>query len=665
MILNSKKIKELQSENEELKKLLEGFADKENRLKQFEELIKKSRIEYANITLKKNQTAQTLDVLENQKTKLNTELHKISSEIRELRDIKLSEQNQLLALESITASSKKFSEKSNNDNLEQAKNIIYKEIDSAEKRKNEVALETLKFRKRLDELNSKISEVNRIKNALTKEVERKKEEISILIGRKKAISQEQNDDITSALIRQNEEKLKFAEELQIKINQLRNQESVIIDHLSDKKSELKKLEKQIEEKNHLTVNESEINNSIKQLTFLEAKKKELLHELSIKIEAKEARLTSLDEDCKAKLWSLNNLKNENEELFEKINSGSDQLKHLTDSIEIATSRLSDLDYSLNVLDKEFNNLFQDIENKKHVKMELDSQIISRQGEKENLEDVIKELKETTSVLSQLKNDIESGSGQSAKRFTGIIQYYSSTINEMNIKKSALEKEIRRNIKTIFEKEQLIEEKQSSLEEMENMLNAGKSNFSLFEELMQFLGEQKKLLLINKNFIDEYSQDSAPITRNEITENKLTEFENALNDLLHSDTDYSTDLINRRIALEQEVEENNSVLNNLKEKISDSANDLSELRESVNKIKVEHEEHRVAINKLASMKQKLIEEINKQQIIVDKYSKIKEMIRQEQELIKLKRDFVTTQNLTNQSKTKEKIFDTHNPNWIKL
>ena len=665
MILNSKKIKELQSENEELKKLLEGFADKENRLKQFEELIKKSRIEYANITLKKNQTAQTLDVLENQKTKLNTELHKISSEIRELRDIKLSEQNQLLALESITASSKKFSEKSNNDNLEQAKNIIYKEIDSAEKRKNEVALETLKFRKRLDELNSKISEVNRIKNALTKEVEKKKEEISILIGRKKAISQEQNDDITSALIRQNEEKLKFAEELQIKINQLRNQESVIIDHLSDKKSELKKLEKQIEEKSHLTVNEAEINNSIKQLTFLEAKKKELLHELSIKIEAKEARLTSLDEDCKAKLWSLNNLKNENEELFEKINSGSTQLKHLTDSIEIATSRLSDLDYSLNVLDKEFNNLFQDIENKKHVKMELDSQIISRQGEKENLEDVIKELKETTSVLSQLKNDIENGSGQSAKRFTGIIQYYSSTINEMNIKKSALEKEIRRNIKTIFEKEQLIEEKQSSLEEMENMLNAGKSNFSLFEELMQFLGEQKKLLLINKNFIDEYSQDSVPITRNEITENKLTEFENALNDLLHSDTDYSTDLINRRIALEQEVEENNSVLNNLKEKISDSANDLSELRESVNKIKVEHEEHRVAINKLASMKQKLIEEINKQQMIVDKYSKIKEMIKQEQELIKLKRDFVTTQNLTNQSKTKEKIFDTHNPNWIKL
>jgi DNA repair exonuclease SbcCD ATPase subunit len=298
-------------------------------------------------------------------------------------------------------------------------------------------------------------------------------------------------------------------------------------------------------------------------------------------------------------------------------------------------------------------------------MELDSQIISRQGEKENLEEVIKELKETTSVLSQLKNDIENGSGQSAKRFTGIIQYYSSTINEMNSKKSALEKEIRRNIKTIIEKEQLIEEKQSSLEEMENMLNAGKSNFSLFEELMQFLGEQKKLLLINKNFIDEYSQDSVPITRNEITENKLTEFENALNDLLHSDTDYSTDLINRRIALEQEVEENNSVLNNLKEKISDSANDLSELRESVNKIKVEHEEHRVAINKLASMKQKLIEEINKQQIIVDKYSKIKEMIRQEQELIKLKRDFVTTQNLTNQSKTKEKIIDTHNPNWIKL
>jgi hypothetical protein len=86
---------------------------------------------------------------------------------------------------------------------------------------------------------------------------------------------------------------------------------------------------------------------------------------------------------------------------------------------------------------------------------------------------------------------------------------------------------------------------------------------------------------------------------------------------------------------------------------------------MNKIKAEHEEHRVAINKLASLKKKLEEDLNKKQMIVDKYVKIKEMIRHEQELIKMKRDFAATENLANQNKVKENIFDSHNPNWIKI
>jgi hypothetical protein len=66
-----------------------------------------------------------------------------------------------------------------------------------------------------------------------------------------------------------------------------------------------------------------------------------------------------------------------------------------------------------------------------------------------------------------------------------------------------------------------------------------------------------------------------------------------------------------------------------------------------------------------MKQKLQEEVNKQQMIVDKYTRIKEMIRQEQDMIRMRRELATADNLTNQSRVKEKIFEPHNPNWIKL
>ncbi|MBK9098804.1 MAG: hypothetical protein IPM14_11930 [bacterium] len=662
MILNSKKIKELQSENDELKKLIAGFTEKENRLKQFDELIKKSRIEYANIALKKNQTAHTLEVLENQKAKLNNELHKISSEIKKLREIKVSEQNQVLVLGNLTS---KSNQTLSGNNLESVKDIIYKEIESAEKRKNEIAVETFKFKKKFDELNKKIAEINQIKNALTSEVEKKKEEIGILIGRKKAISQEQNDDITSALLRQNEEKLKLAEDIQARINQLRNQEAIIIDRLTDKRSELQKLDKQLEEKSHLIRNEAELNNSLKQLSFVESAKKELLRELDIKIGAKEAHLTSLVEDCKSKTDSLNWLKNENKEISEKINSGNEKLKQLNESIEIATARLSDLDYSLNVLDKEFNNLFQDIENKKSIRTELDTQIISKQNDKQQIEDVIRELKETTSILSQLKNDIEKGSGQSAKRFTGVLQHYSSTINEMAKKKSDLERELNMKSKEIGEKDRLIEEKQSVLEEIENMLNAGRSNFTLFEDLMHFIAAQRKALRESKNILEDSMEKVESSNDIIIQENKLVEYENALSELLHSEDDYSSDLINSRISIEKEIEENKVILDNLKKNIVDSSSELSEMKESINKIKTEHEEHRVAINKLALMKQKLQEEINKQQIVADKYVRIKELIRQEQELIMKKRELADTDNLVDQPRAKEKIFEKHNPNWIKL
>ena len=158
--LKSRKLIELQTENEELKKLISSLSDKENQLKNFDELIKKARLEYAEIAAKKDQTAQKLESLEKEKAKLINELNKISIEVRQLREIKLAEQNQILSLSKAINSSNQIS--GNEDVSAKSKQIILNEIENAEKRKNAITLETFKLKKRIDLLSTKISDSEKI-----------------------------------------------------------------------------------------------------------------------------------------------------------------------------------------------------------------------------------------------------------------------------------------------------------------------------------------------------------------------------------------------------------------------------------------------------------------------------------------------------------------------
>ena len=171
MILYSKKFKELQSENEELKNQIESVKEKEERLKRFEELIKNARIEYASIALKKDQTVQKLEALENDKTRLNDEIFKISSEIKQLREIKLSEQNQLLALNIALSDANNTSQIENADSLSETKHLIHKEIEAAENRKTEITFEIIKLKKVFEEARPKVAELSKVKNALNIEIE--------------------------------------------------------------------------------------------------------------------------------------------------------------------------------------------------------------------------------------------------------------------------------------------------------------------------------------------------------------------------------------------------------------------------------------------------------------------------------------------------------------
>jgi chromosome segregation ATPase len=284
--------------------------------------------------------------------------------------------------------------------------------------------------------------------------------------------------------------------------------------------------------------------------------------------------------------------------------------------------------------------------------------------------VLKELKETTSILAQLKKDIEKGSGHSAKRFTGVLQYYSKMINEMYNRKVGLEKVLIQKEKDVINMDSLIEERESVIKEMENVLYIRQHRLNLFEDLTRAITEQRNFLESGTHLLEEIDADNLMrqeklIFNSELPHGKLLEFENALKELINNSDKYSSDLISNRVSLEKELIENKRRLNDLNQNIRNSTNELLDLQNSIDKIKIEHEEHRLAINKLAALKKKLENEISKYQILIDKYSKFKEMIRQEQEIIKMKRELADSNKSPDQSNSVEKTFETHNPNWIKL
>ena len=665
MILSGKKYKELQSENEELKKQIDSLSEKEERLKRFDELIKKARIEYANIALKKDQTAHTLETLDNHKAKLNNELYKLSSEIKQLREIKLSEQNQLLALKAVLDSDNQKSQVSNEDNLPNTTQIIQNEIETAEKRRNEIVLDAAKLKRLYDELKSKVKEITRIKENLTNEVEKKKEEISSFLERKRTYSQEQLEDINAALIRENDEKLQYSVEIQSRINLLRIQEKDLVESLSERRKEFQKLNGVIEEKQLLLNNQVEFKQSIEGLTRSEFSKKEQLLELDIKIEAKKAELESLTEDSKSKSDLLNDKQAEYTELLERIRLADDKLTNLNNSIEISTLRLTDLDYSLNILDEEYKVVNKQVEDLRGVKAEIESRIKEKTSEKVDLEELLKELRETTSILAQLKNDIEKGSGQSAKRFSGVLQYYSSTINELYGKKIELERDTISKEKEVNEKENLIEEKQLTLDEMESSFYLRQHRLVLFEELARAITKQRKLIESNTFIFKDITQKEKLVVDNQIPHEKLLAFENALKELLNEADTLPVETAVESSVLEKQIIDSSKRLNDLNNSIVSSTEDLAELKNSINKIKIEHEDHRLEINKLAALKKKLEDDINRYKGVIDKYTKIKDMIHQEQELIKTKRELFASGKQPAQSDVKEKVFEPHTPNWIKL
>lgn len=413
-ILNFKKIKELQTENDELKAFIQNFSEKDTYFKHIDELIKRARVAYANLTIKKDQTAFTIEHLEKDKTDLNKQIKKLSNEIEQLREMKVDEQNQLITLNNSFTKPIQSSRNKNANTGSGLKLPIHKEMEAAEKRKNEIERETIGLEKKFQEIYKRILELSDIEQKLDSEINKKKDGLNILIERQNEFSHEQLKNFNTRISSLKDEEKKNLLEIKQRIKQLSDREAELLDRINNRTKELEKLEERFEQKNLGVEQESED----KLLSLIVEEQK-----LSDSIDQKKESLVQLEQ-------SILSLKEEREKI-------ADELKN----------RLSLLKTEIVPLKYEISNM--EIKSPENLISEQETNAI--QGVIKALKEEERRIRESIEQLSQtevFKNELvqESNNDLSAKeiQFASLRQDYETTsdrLKEVSIKNKHLLEEL--------------------------------------------------------------------------------------------------------------------------------------------------------------------------------------------------------------------------------
>ena len=96
-LFDSKKLKELEKEKEEVLLRLNSITEKEDNVRHLNDVLRKMRIEVAELNEKKLRISDEIEPLVIQKEQLKSDLENIAKEIFNLRQIKIEEQNAILA----------------------------------------------------------------------------------------------------------------------------------------------------------------------------------------------------------------------------------------------------------------------------------------------------------------------------------------------------------------------------------------------------------------------------------------------------------------------------------------------------------------------------------------------------------------------------------------
>ncbi len=96
-LFESKRIKELELERDKLKEQLNNLYEREENIRHLNEVLKKMRLEVAELNEKKLAISTELEQLRDEKRKKTSELENLDKEIAHLREMKFEEQSTLLS----------------------------------------------------------------------------------------------------------------------------------------------------------------------------------------------------------------------------------------------------------------------------------------------------------------------------------------------------------------------------------------------------------------------------------------------------------------------------------------------------------------------------------------------------------------------------------------
>ena len=378
-------------------------------------------------------------------------------------------------------------------------------------------------------------------------------------------------------------------------------------------------------------------------------KRELIGKLKDDLSGKEIELAAVENDIKIKSNQFKEVSIKNQQLAEEIEFKNNKLAKLNSSLNDKKIHFDQLEKNISELEERIVKLNDELAQRDKVKTETNNKISSGKEALNALKLRAETVRKNILNLDLKQKEIKENNKLFEERFVKLFEKYSEDVNDMNNKRNVLEHMLKKKEEDIEEKDNTLAEKIALLDETEKVLLLRQKDIDSLDDLLKIIKDQRELLKgdiqnLDAKAAEKKLENEELKIESDVLRGKISEFDKGLLGLLNSAEERLKKSTERREKLDGETKEYEIRLGELNNDIKDSMNELVNLQDAIGKIKVEHEEHRLEINKLASLKNKLYDEINKSRIILDKYKKIKERIRIERDSIlkqreeKLKKDF---------------------------
>ena len=609
-LFNSKELDELRKENDELKTQIQRVYEKEESAQNLEKVLKKLRSEIAVLNSQKNNIIREIDSLAIQEQQKRDQMVELDQKIFSLKEMRDQLQNNVLSYTN-QIRNPELNLKEKNANV-QTSNYENTPGPTAENY--------------TEETKQKISEINEEERELHKSFDQKSLEIDALEKQKQDLFEKQQqidkkvEKTEQKVISLEEKKSELTNEIELKKNEL-------LEYTEKLSAIVKEYTKAKETVSVLQEKELKLSKRIDELTEEEESRSEFARELR-----------EFDKELTEKHMLLEEAEQNYKKLSEEAGFKEKEIYSINQSLSIKANRLSKINLDLLSMEKKYGELKEEIKRYELLKTELHQKFTEEKVAADRFTEQASKLREIVPLLEKRKKEIEQSNTQLEVRFTEMFQKFNKDLSVITKKRNILEQIILKKEKDIDERDIVLFEKISALEESEKFLNTRQAEIESFEKQINILKDQKEGLQTDLQKIDEdaverknYNEDTR--MEMELLMKKRASLEKGIQELLRMTSDSFSKAGARKLKLDDELQNYEEKVITYRQKINDSMKELAQLQAAIGSIKVEHEEHKGTISKLVTMKKRLHEEILKQQAALQKFQKVREKLKIEQAVSK--------------------------------